>query len=255
MRIRRLIAVAAAASAVVLVSPGVASAREVSFMAPLSPSSGPNTTSITATYLFQPHGGKGPDGECDSETATFSWDGHLLGRVSATSPIGDWQRQGYCNARLTFTPPRGVDSPGPHVVAATNGRAAAQARFTVTGAAAPAPAPPVPGGSPTAMSSATAATRPSQTATQPTTPPSSAVPSTAAPASAEPLPSEEPAIQASPPVVDAAMNPPSGGSMATVIGIAVGVLTLAGAGVLIALAVRKRPDLEEIPADAATAES
>jgi hypothetical protein len=43
--------------------------------------------------------------------------------------------------------------------------------------------------------------------------------------------------------------------MATVIGIAVGVLTLAGAGVLIALAVRKRPDLEEIPPDAATAES
>jgi hypothetical protein len=223
-------------------------------MAPLSPSSGPNTTSITATYMFQPQSGQGEDGGCDSAVVTFSWDGHPLGRAPATSPIGDWQAQGYCTARLTFTPPRGLDDPGLHIVAGTNGKSTAQARFTVTGAAAPAPAPPTPGGSPTTPATTPPTPRPSQTTAQPTTRPSSAAPSTAAPASAEPLPSEEPAVQVSPGVAGAAVDPPSAGSIGTVIGIAVAVLTLAGAGTLVALAMRRRPDVAEVPADAVTAE-
>jgi hypothetical protein len=66
----------------------------------------------------------------------------------------------------------------------------------------------------------------------------------------EPLPSEEPTSDASPAIVGAAMKPPSGGSIATIVAIVVGAVTVAAAGFLIALVVRKRPDADEVPADA-----
>jgi hypothetical protein len=188
------------------------------------------------------------------DKVTFSWDSQPLGGPVQISSVGKpGQGPGYCLATLTFKPLGGFDAPGkPHSVQGTHddGQDLATATFTITGAVAPAPAPPTQGSGPTAAADAPSTNaRPSQSATQ-----SSARPSASAPTSAEPLPSEVPTDAGSRAIVGAAMKPPSGGSIGTIIAIVVGVMTIACAGVLFALVIRRRPDTDEIPADAITAE-
>jgi hypothetical protein len=50
------------------------------------------------------------------------------------------------------------------------------------------------------------------------------------------------------------MKPPSGGPLGTIIAIIVGAVTVAGAGLLIGLVIRNRPETDEIAAEAVTAE-
>jgi hypothetical protein len=254
MRILRLTAVAVAATATILVDPRAALAFQLPGLS-LSPGSGPSTTRITASYSFLPQqqdqeqqGGA----NCKKETVTFSWDGQLHQRVNASSAHGQGQGQGFCVAELTFPPPRGLDAPGTHFIQAVNGRASDTKPFTITGTAAPAPAPPTQGASPTGPDSspATSPRTSSQSANR-----SSAHPSTSASTSAEPLPSEDPSSAAAPAVVGGAMKPPSGGSIATIIAIIVGAMTIAGAGLLFAMVIRRRPDADEVSGDAATAEA
>jgi hypothetical protein len=226
----------------------------------LSPGSGASTTSITASYSFLPQQQDQPQATkngipCPSpDKVTFSWDGHDLGGPVQIKSVGKpGQGQGYCVARLTFKPLGGLDTPGkPHVVqgAHDGGKDLAEAQFTITDTVAPAPAPPTQGASPTEAGSApSTSARPSQPATQ-----SSARPSASASTSAEPLPSEVPGSEGSPAIVGGAMKPPSGGSIGTIIAIVVGAITIACAGILFALVIRRRPDADEIPADAVTAE-
>ncbi|GIG76177.1 hypothetical protein Pfl04_45810 [Planosporangium flavigriseum] len=56
-------------------------------------------------------------------------------------------------------------------------------------------------------------------------------------------------------IVNGALKPPSGGSIVMIIAVVVGALTVVGAGLLIGMVVRNRPDAEEISADTLTAES
>jgi hypothetical protein len=249
MRILRLTAVAVAATAAVLVGPRAASAVQ-SLGLSLSSVPGSSPPLITASYRFLPQQQDQKQqgaADCTKVRVTFWWDTQLLGQVGARPDEG----QGQCIAEWArFTPPSGLDGPGGHVVRAVNGKDIAKATFTITDTVAPAPAPPTQGSSPTAAAGApSTSARPSESATQ-----SSARPSASAPTSAEPLPSEVPTDAGSPAIVGAAMKPPSGGSIGTIIAIVVGVMTIACAGVLFALVIRRRPDTDEIPADAVTAE-
>jgi hypothetical protein len=241
MRILGLTAVAVAVTAAVLVGPRPASAVPFSAMS-LSPTSGPSTTSITARYVFQQQQG----GDCEHETVTFSWEGvDLPGPVQISTIGGQGQR---CVATLSFKPLSGLDGPGRHSVQGATGNAAQSKPFTITADTAPAPAPPTQGASPTATVSAPSTSTPPS---QPAVRPSASRSTPASPSmSDEPLPSEEPTSDASPAIVGAAMKPPSGGSIATIVAIVVGAVTVAAAGFLIALVVRKRPDADEVPADA-----
>jgi hypothetical protein len=253
MRILRLTAVAVAATAAVLVGPHAASAVQFPGLS-ISPGSGPSTTSITARYLFLPqqqNQEQQGSANCKKELVTFSWDGHDLGEpVPATPAGGRGGGQGHCVATLTW-PLSGLDGPGRHVVRAVNGRASDTKPFTITGTAAPAPVPPPPAASATgADSPPPTSARPSQSAAR-----SSARPSTSASTSAEPLPSEESSGEAGPALAGDAAKPPSGGSIATIVAIVVGVMTIAGGGVLFALVLRRRPDPDEVPGDAVAAEA
>jgi hypothetical protein len=244
MRILRLALVGLAATAAVFVGQREALAFESFFMT-LSPSWGPSTTRITANYLFSAQGDK-----CGFPTVAFSWDRQPLGEAPVSRAGRD---QGYCIARLTFTPPSGLAGPGRHVVHAEGkGRKnLVDVAFTITGAGAP-PVQPAP--SPTAGGAGSAGTR----GTQPTAKPS-ARPSASALASAPPSTSAEPAgepiASTSTAPVAALKSTSDGGSTGTVIAVVVMALTIVGAGLLAGLMLRKRGDSPEIPAEIVAAES
>ncbi|NJC69092.1 hypothetical protein HC031_05040 [Planosporangium thailandense] len=254
MRIPRRIAItvaaAVAAVAATVADPWQASARSVLVSLTLSPSSGPSTTTITATYRYVPLGRKGPNGGCGAEV-TFTWDGQRLQGPGRPNPAGT-----YCAATLTFTPPKGLDSPGPHTVAGTQDTDTAQAQFTVTGSGTPAPVPSPP---PTAPSPVPATIAPA-TSVHPgpsVTPTATPSPSASAPASTDPLPSEEPSDAGGSGIAGATTKPPAGSSVGTVLAVLLGLFTMVGGSVLLTLALRRRPDVDaaEAPDDATTAEA
>jgi hypothetical protein len=251
MRILRLILVAVAAAVAVLVGPRAASALE-SFVMTLSPSFGPASTAVTASYTYTSQGSRGAE-RCDFQAITFTWDGQLLGSKTGEFPDsrgGGQGQRGYCVARLTFMPPSGLNGSGRHIVRGQGEKHRVDAAFTVTAGGAAAPGQPTQAASPTRPGGVAAdVTRTAQPTAQPSTRHTTPTP-TAAPPSAATV--GEP-ISAAATIAAAATKPTSGGPTGTVVAIIAIGLGIIGAGLLVVLALRQRTSSEkeqEVVADA-----